>query len=152
MSFVAETFTLTTAAENGSVEGAGIYAVGSDVTLTATAATNYEFYNWVDEEGSELSLDNPYTFTMVNRDLTITANFVKTEEAVLADVDTRINNAVGTLDLTNTGITSVTYDNRTATFLINDPNTPITAFAGQRCCRPVPGNVHRCAKRRYFHW
>ncbi|MGI6363788.1 MAG: hypothetical protein ACOX21_08635, partial [Bacillota bacterium] len=71
-----------------------------------------------------------YTFIMVNRDLTITANFVKTEAAVLEDVDTRINNAVGTLDLTNTGITSVTYDNRTATFLINDPNTPITAFAG----------------------
>ncbi|WP_303857843.1 InlB B-repeat-containing protein [Aminicella lysinilytica] len=127
--FVAETFTLTTATENGSVEGAGTYAVGSEVTLTATAATDYEFFNWVDEEGNEVSSDNPYAFTMVNKDLTITANFVKTEEAVLANVDTRINNTLADLNLDNTGITEVVYENRTATFLINNPDTNISAFA-----------------------
>ncbi|MGI6363782.1 MAG: cell wall-binding repeat-containing protein [Bacillota bacterium] len=128
--FVAATFNLTTAAENGNAEGAGVYAVGSEVTITATAATDYAFFNWADEAGNEVSTANPYIFTMVNRDLTLTANFVKTEAAVLADVDSRIVDAIANLNLAGTGIIEVAYENRLATFLIDDAQESISAFAG----------------------
>ena len=67
---------------------------------------------------------------MGSSDVIITANFVKTEAAVLADVDTRISNAIPGLTLTDTGISDITYEERKATFLIKEPDTPIINFAG----------------------
>lgn len=40
-------------------------------------------------------------------------------------VDARIGNAIDKLDLTNTGISGITYKNKTAIFTIEDPDTPI---------------------------
>ena len=66
-------YTVSATAENGTVEGAGQYEEGAQATLTATAAEGYEFVNWT-VDGTELSTENPYTFT-VAADVALVANF-----------------------------------------------------------------------------
>ena len=56
----------------GSVEGAGQYEKGTEVTLTATANASYRFVNWT--YGSETSTDNPLSL-LVKDNITVTANF-----------------------------------------------------------------------------
>ncbi len=53
-------------AEMGSVSGAGSYAYGSTVTISATPSDNicYEFEKWVDAEGNTISTDAIYSFTL----------------------------------------------------------------------------------------
>lgn len=74
-------FTVTATAENGTVEGDGDYAEGTEVTLTATAAEGYEFVNWTSGE-TEVSTANPFTFT-VTSDTTLVANFKEVEPVKL---------------------------------------------------------------------
>ena len=69
----AKTYTVTTNATNGTVEGAATVVEGESVTLTATPNAGYQFKNWT-VAGAEVSTANPYTFT-VNEDVTVTANF-----------------------------------------------------------------------------
>ena len=71
-------YTVTIAAENGTVEGLaadGKYEHGTKATLTATPAEGYEFVNWT-VGGKEVSAKNPYTFT-VTADVALVANFAK---------------------------------------------------------------------------
>ena len=65
------TFTITTAATNGTVTGGGLYAEGSTATLNATPNTGYRFTQW-----SDGNTDNPRTVT-VTGDQKYTAMFVK---------------------------------------------------------------------------
>lgn len=46
-----------------------------DVTLKATPASGYDFYNWTDAEGHAVSTDNPYTYYGA-ADASFTANFI----------------------------------------------------------------------------
>ncbi len=69
----AKTYTITTSATNGTVEGAATVVEGESVTLTATANPGYKFVNWT-VGGVEVSTDNPYTF-VPTEDVTVTANF-----------------------------------------------------------------------------
>ena len=62
----------------GTVSGAGIYNIGDDVTVSATAAAGYTFSKWVDETNSVISTDNPYTFVAAT-DLTLKAIFLNSE-------------------------------------------------------------------------
>ena len=66
-------FNVTATAENGTVEGAGVYEQGAEATLTATANEGYEFVNWT-VEGTEVSTENPYKFN-VTADVEVVANF-----------------------------------------------------------------------------
>ena len=59
----------------GTVSGTGIYNIGDNVTLTATANTGHVFSKWVDESNTILSTDNPYTFVAAT-DLNLTAIFL----------------------------------------------------------------------------
>ncbi len=60
--------------EGGEVIGAGIYAYGETVSVTAVPAEGYTFMFW--ENGVDtLSFDFVYTFIMPNSDLTLTAVF-----------------------------------------------------------------------------
>ena len=62
-------------AEGGIVTGAGVYETGEIVTVTATAAEGYTFVNWTDDFDNVISLDDSYTFVVVeNR--TFIANFI----------------------------------------------------------------------------
>ena len=65
----------------GTVTGSDTYYDGEQVTLTATAAKGYEFICWQSEDGTELSTDATYSFT-VSQDATYTAVFAVYEEAV----------------------------------------------------------------------
>ena len=67
--FKLDSHTITATAENGTVEGAGTYEHGAEVTLTATANEGYEFVKWSNE-----STENPLTIT-VTEDVTISAIF-----------------------------------------------------------------------------
>ena len=60
----------------GTVSPAGATTVneGSSFTATATALEGYRFVNWTNDAGTEVSTDNPYTFT-VTADITLIANF-----------------------------------------------------------------------------
>ena len=72
---VAYPVSVTATAENGTVEGAGTYTHGTEVTLTATPAEGYEFVNWT--VGEETITENPYKFT-VTADVALVANFTPT--------------------------------------------------------------------------
>ncbi len=59
----------------GTVMGSGIYNIGDNVTVSATANSDYTFSKWVDETNNILSTDNPYTFVAAT-DLTLNAIFI----------------------------------------------------------------------------
>ena len=67
-------YTISATADNGTVEGAGMYAENAIVTLTATANTGYEFVNWT-KDGVEVSTTATYTFT-ATEDVALVANFI----------------------------------------------------------------------------
>ncbi len=71
------TLTLNTAPEDGGeVSGAGEYAAGQEVTVTATPDTGFAFDSWTDADGNQLSTSEAYTFSMPGNDLNLTAQFV----------------------------------------------------------------------------
>ena len=55
----------------GSVEGAGTYEKGTEVTLTPNPVAHHRFVNWT---GDMTSTDNPFKFT-IEGDVNLTANF-----------------------------------------------------------------------------
>ncbi|HOJ44835.1 MAG TPA: DUF6273 domain-containing protein [Bacilli bacterium] len=59
----------------GYVEGAGSYAYGTYVTVTATELTGYQFIGWYQGETLK-STDASYQFMMPYNDLSLTAQFV----------------------------------------------------------------------------
>ena len=64
--FALKTFEITVLAnpaEGGEVTGAGTYAYGDTVVLTAVSAEGYTFINWL-KDGEQASIDSTYTFTM----------------------------------------------------------------------------------------
>ncbi|HAX92952.1 MAG TPA: hypothetical protein DCY25_03215, partial [Bacteroidales bacterium] len=60
-------------ASSGTTTGAGTYASGTNVTVTATAATGYQFVNWT-ENSVLASTTASYTFT-ITADRILVANF-----------------------------------------------------------------------------
>lgn len=58
----------------GDVAGAGVYAIGSQVTVTATARQNNEFIRWQNAQGVSVSTDASYSFTITDN-VTLTAVF-----------------------------------------------------------------------------
>ena len=73
VSLTLPSYTVTATAENGTVEGAGEYEHGTEVTLTATPADGYKFTCWTSGKDT-VSIENPYTFT-VTADVALVANF-----------------------------------------------------------------------------
>ena len=59
------------------------YEEGSEVTLTATENFGYDFVNWTNAAGEELSTEAKFKYT-VNSDETLTANFTKVDTYELA--------------------------------------------------------------------
>ena len=82
-------YTLTTAispAEGGSVNVypvADQYEEGTEVTLTASDKFGYNFVNWTNAAGEEVSAEPKFKYT-VNADETLTANFVQVNTYELA--------------------------------------------------------------------
>ena len=84
-----EKFTLATVVapeEAGSINvypAADEYEAGSEVTLTATENFGYDFVNWTNTAGEEVSKEAKFKYT-VNSNETLTANFKKVETYELA--------------------------------------------------------------------
>ena len=58
----------TALGEGGTVTGGGTYEVGTEVTLTATAAAQYQFRAWLKNGTTQvLSTSNPWTFNAENQ-------------------------------------------------------------------------------------
>ncbi len=82
-------YTLATAAspaEGGTVSAypaADEYEEGTEVTLTATEKFGYDFVNWTDAAGNEVSTDSKFKYT-VNANETLTANFKQVNTYELA--------------------------------------------------------------------
>ena len=70
----------TASSGNGSVTGAGSYAEGDMVTLTATPASGYRFVNWTFTGGT--SLANPYSFEVQPMMLGTTVTYTAVFEAI----------------------------------------------------------------------
>ncbi len=64
------------AGDAGTTTGAGEFADGSEVIVTASANGGYEFVNWT-EAGSQVSAATAFAFT-ADRDRDLTANFIVT--------------------------------------------------------------------------
>ena len=90
-------YTVSVASNNnewGIANGGGTFEENQNATITAVAATNYEFVNWT-KEGAEVSTENPYTFA-VTETATYVANFV---EITKYTIDATANNpAMGTVE------------------------------------------------------
>jgi uncharacterized repeat protein (TIGR03803 family) len=72
-SIVSTVTVLASPTNGGSVSGGGTYLSGSNVILTATAATNWTFASWNDSV-----IQNPRTLTVAPSNMTYTATFVLT--------------------------------------------------------------------------
>ena len=58
----------------GTVSGAGTFAEGSSVTVTATPTGSHSFVNWT-QNTKVVSTSASYTFTMPSANVTLTAHF-----------------------------------------------------------------------------
>ena len=88
-------YTVSVASNNnewGIANGGGTFEEGETATITAVAATNYEFVNWT-KEGAEVSTENPYTFA-VTESATYIANF---KEITKYTINVTYDNTVGTV-------------------------------------------------------
>ncbi len=61
--------------DGGAVEGAGEYTEGTLVELIASSNEGFNFVAWTDSNGSVISHDSTFGFTMPANDVSLTANF-----------------------------------------------------------------------------
>jgi hypothetical protein len=121
--FAANIYTITIGnSENGAIDGAGEYAYGSTITLSATPNEGYHFVKWSDE-----STENPRTITVTDN-LTLDAIFeinvynvsVIAENGVVDGVGEYVHGANATLSVTpNYGYEFVEWNNAS----IDNPRT-----------------------------
>jgi len=64
--------------EGGELTGGGEFEAGMSVDIEALANENYEFINWTNESGDIISNDPATTITMMDINMTLTANFQST--------------------------------------------------------------------------
>ena len=100
--FSANNYTVTAQVNpvgSGTVTGAGVYAYGSQVTLTATPNEGYSFVSWTNAQNETVSTQPEYSFTMPAENITLTANFSANNYTVTAQV-----NPVGSGTVTGAGV------------------------------------------------
>lgn len=88
----------------GTVSGnSGTYSYGDTVSLTATAASGYEFSEWT-ENGTAVSTSSTYTFT-ATQDRTLVANFAVASYTISASVDPSGSGTISGTGTYNSGAT-----------------------------------------------
>jgi len=100
--FSANNYTVTAQVNpvgSGTVTGAGVYAYGSQVTLTATPNEGYSFVSWTNAQNETVSTQPEYSFTMPAENITLTANFSANNYTVTAQI-----NPVGSGTVTGAGV------------------------------------------------
>ena len=141
--FALDTHTVAVTAENGTVEGAGTYTHGAEVTLTATPADGYKFVNWT--KGEEIvSAEATYTFT-ITEDVALVANFelipvVEPEKPEPVYEDNNLNPYAF-------GLESVLSDDKTTltvTYRLNNSKATsvnVVIYNGEEVVATVPGTT-----------
>ena len=66
--------------EGGAVEGEGEYPAGTEVEVSAQAASGWDFVRWTDEEGIVVSEEASFTFNMPAEEVTLIAVFDFTDQ------------------------------------------------------------------------
>ena len=87
--FAPNQYSISTAADNGHVEGAGTYDYSTTTTLTAIADEHYHFVQW-----SDGYTDNPRTIK-IEGDATYTAEFAIDQFTITATYDIRYGEVIG---------------------------------------------------------
>lgn len=87
--FAPNQYSITTDAEHGSVEGAGVFDYGTTAVLTAVAAEHYHFVQWNDG-----NTDNPRTIT-IEGDAMYVAEFAIDTYAIAAICDEKMGVILG---------------------------------------------------------
>lgn len=72
--------------DGGSVTGGGVFTDGAPVTVTATPKNHWRFVNWT-EQGTEVSTDLTYSFTLGSSDRALVANFEHITHSVAVSVN-----------------------------------------------------------------
>ncbi|MCL2042180.1 MAG: leucine-rich repeat protein, partial [Bacteroidales bacterium] len=141
----------------GTVSGGGTHNCGTEITVTATPNTGYEFVNWTEGDIGEVSTDANYTFT-VALPRVLTANFqLKTYKIDLfsnpstggttagggiythgdkATMSATPNDCYEFLEWTDKNGIYVTDDNPYS-FFVTKPDTLIAVFALKTCAITV---------------
>ena len=101
-------------ANAGIVTGAGKYEKNEEITLTATAGEGYEFVNWTDANGKEISTRRAHTFE-TDQDLALVANFTLKTYTVSVRVNDTSRGFAMILDANGT-----MFENTQATFKHGD--------------------------------
>ena len=112
--FFPNTYKVTVEAEHGTVEGAGEYEHGQEVTLTVTADEGYEFVRW-EVDGVEVSTDPEYTFDIYAADVHAVAVFQALRFEV--SVSARAEDGTATID----GVTLAEYEYGTVVTAVATP-------------------------------
>lgn len=102
----------------GSVGGAGTYAAGTEITVSARTNSHYNFENWT-ENGTVVSTEASYTFT-VTQDRDLVANFEPITYNITYDL------AGGSVSPAN----PTSYTIETQTFMLTNPTRTGYTFAG----------------------
>ena len=93
----------------GSVTGGGLYLVGSNATVTATASNSWLFLNW---NGS--ITNNPWVFSVTNGTMVCTANFARLSTVTALASPTNAGGVIGGgtyLSSTNIYLTAIASNN-----------------------------------------
>jgi len=122
----------------GTASGGGVYTAGSDATITARPDSGYVFLGWYEENGSRVSQDIRYTFT-VSGDRTLIARFapltiesptIPVTGISITGAATRNLTVNQLLQLTAT-ITPANATNQNVTWLSNNTNVARVSATGQ---------------------
>ena len=92
-------------AAGGTVTGGGDYLPGTEVVISATPNTGWEFVNWTDPEGNFISDEVTHVYTMPEEDVTLWANFDEIDYEVVVNI-----NPAGAGSVTGEGLYN--YDER----------------------------------------
>ena len=129
--------TATVTPENsGTVSGAGTFAEGSEVSLTANPAWGYSFKQW--QIGTESSTENPYTIKSLTANVEVTAVFEENDSYWRQNVPGALDNNKTLLtggNINPAGYWENNKDGYTITYLIHATeagNYSITAGIGTK--------------------
>ena len=100
----------------GYTDGDGLYELYATATVAATAFSGYKFVNWT-KDGTEVSRNNPYSFT-VTEDVELVANFVN-------------NTGIETAESESTMIYPNPFNNYITVFSNDVANITITDISGK---------------------
>ena len=97
----------------GIVSGGGEYPQGTNVTITATPNTGYQFVEWInDDSGNLISTNNPYSFTVQTTDKNYTAIFESLSYTITAQSNNTsygtVSNSGGTYSYNSTFTSTAT--------------------------------------------